>query len=322
AGAGRGTGAVRVAAGMALAAAAGLLVTLALLDLFPVALAVGVAAAATMGASGLVALGGALVLGAALAGLPGTLVALAGAGGAALLARSGQAGAARSGLVIYGIFALPLMAALAAPDIPVADHRALFLALTLLPLCGAVLVGLGWALSLALLRRSTEGRAGALRAMGWTMAALLAATVMALAKGAALVVLLATTSLVGGTGVIRADALLSALMADPAGHGWLIALVMLPVLPIVVHLLIVLTGVQGLWPLPVRHTVAARIETSPDSPGAALGAGLGLALLWALPLLAIAAGLWGLWSGLGPALHAMLGQYLAALEMIAARGAP
>lgn len=304
----------RVVSGGALGICALAVPGLALLGALPAALALGAAGAVVLGASGLSVLGGALVLGAALLGPVPLVLALAGLGGAVLLTRQGRPATGLFGLYLYGVFVLPLLPVLAAPGAAWAEHGALFAALLLLPLAGALADGAGWVLSLALLRRSLEGN----RPAGWIASALAAAGAMALLKGLALVALaVAVARLSPPGGFLAPGPALAALAEAPGTRLWLIAVLLLPMVPMLLHLAMVLAGVHGLWPQGLRDRVATLVETSPQGRARALAGGLGLAGLWALPLLLLGAGLWGLGAALFPALTAAAEGYGAALSALA-----
>jgi hypothetical protein len=121
-----------------------------------------------------------------------------------------------------------------------------------------------------------------------------------------------------GLWAVLAGALLAAIHEAPRDYLWLYAMLFSTILPTAAHGLLSLLGVQGLWPRRLRRPVAAWVEGATASPLAYLRAGLGLGLIWTLPLLALVGLTWLLWALGGEAVATALGHYFDLLLWLAA----
>ena len=94
---------------------------------------------------------------------------------------------------------------------------------------------------------------------------------------------------------------------DPGAYVWLYLMLFSTLVPTLLHACLSLLGVQGLWPRRLRRRAAGWVEAAPRSPLHAVGASLGLGLIWALPVLLLGVVLWAAWHVAGPGVVAFLG---------------
>ncbi len=198
-------------------------------------------------------------------------------------------------------------------DLP-EDERALFLFLAVLPLLNALFDTLSCAVTLTLMRRGLRSRLPLL----WGLLDLILACLLFLALGTALIVVIHGLNTLAGVPLVDLPALLAAIHETPRDDLWLYAMLFSTIRPTAAHGLLSLLGVQGIWPRRLRRPVAAWVEGATASPLAYLRAGLGLGLIWTLPLLALAGLTWLLWALGGEAVATALGHYFDLLLWLAA----
>jgi hypothetical protein len=286
-------------------------------------LAIGLAGAAALAfalaGAAAAALPGAAAVGvaAALAGAAAVGVAVGGAAAAVFaivrLDARGQPRLARAGVTIGILAALVLTGAvLDWTDMP-EEGRAVFLFLAVLPLLNALVDTLSYAVTLTFLRRGLRARLPLL----WGLADLLVACVLFLALGATLVAAVHGLNGLAGVPLVDLGALFAGVYTAPWDYFWLIAMLFSTILPTVLHFLVSLLGLQGLWPRAWRRPVADWIGEADRSALRAVRAALALAFVWWVPLVVLGAGIWGLWALGGGLVRAALALYLEGLLWIA-----
>ena len=192
--------------------------------------------------------------------------------------------------------------------------RSLFLFLAVLPLMNALFDVVSYAVTLALIRRGL--RSGL--PIFWGLADLALACVLLLGLGATLVAVIHGLNVAAGVPFIDLPGLFDGVQDDPGAYVWLYLMLFSTLLPTLLHGLLSLLGLQGIWPFGLRRPVAGWVAAANGSPLHAIRASLGLSLIWALPLLGLAGVLWGIWHFAQPALMAGLRLYLDGLLWIAA----
>ena len=194
------------------------------------------------------------------------------------------------------------------------DVRSLFLFLAVLPLINALFDVVSYAVTLTLIRRGLRAKLPFLLGL----ADLGLACVLLLGLGATLVAVIHGLNLLAGVPFIDLPALFAGVQAEPGAYVWLYLMLFSTLLPTLLHGMLSLLGLQGIWPLGLRRPVAGWVAAAPASPLHELRASLSLSLVWALPLLALACVLWLIWHYAQPALVAGLQIYLDGLLWIAA----
>ncbi|MEI4232725.1 hypothetical protein [Roseovarius sp. D22-M7] len=194
------------------------------------------------------------------------------------------------------------------------DRRSLFLFLAVLPLINALFDVVSYALTLSLIRRGPRSGLPFL----WGLADLGLACGLLLGLGAVMVAVIHGLNLLAGVPFLDLPALFAGVEADPGAYVWLYLMLFSTLAPTLLHGMLSLLGVQGIWPRVLRRPVAGWVEAAPAGPLHALRASFSLSLVWALPLLALLGVLWLIWHYAQPALMAGLQLYLDGLVWIAA----
>lgn len=282
----------------AVAGAVALAVAVALAGAVALALAVGVAAAGAVG----------------LAGPAAVPVAFA----VDWLDNSGRPRLARW-LVTLSAFLAWLLAATFAPWEEANDiWRSVFIFLGVFPLLNALFDVVSYAVTLSLIRRGLRAPLPVL----YGVADLGVALLLFLGLGVTLVAVVSLLNAIAGTDILDVSALLQDVEANPHAYWWLYAMVFSTILPTVLHALLALLGIQGIWPLRIRRPVAAWVAEADRTQLANLRAALALGLLWAVPVWALIALGWGAWHLAGDIALWLAERYLDVLQAIAARLAP
>lgn len=176
------------------------------------------------------------------------------------------------------------------------ERKAILVFLAVLPLINGLYDALSYALTLALSRKGLSTRWAPL----WGLLDLALGAVLFLALGATMVTVIALLNALGTAPVYDLGALFAGLRASPGDYWWLYLILFSTLAPTALHILVAALAVQG-WFIfqPPRRAVARWIEAAPVSHPAAVGGCLAQALIWWLPLMALALGGWALWQFIG-----------------------
>lgn len=195
-----------------------------------------------------------------------------------------------------------------------ADGKALVVFLAVLPLINGLYDALSYAITLALSRKGLSTRWAPL----WGLADLALGAVLFLALGATMVAVIAVLNAIGTAQIYDLAALFEGLRTTPGDYWWLYLILFSTLAPTALHILVAALAVQG-WVAfqRARRAVARWTEAAPVSHPAAVKGCLFQALIWWLPLMALAALGWALWQITGTAAGATGLFYLDRLEGLA-----
>ena len=220
---------------------------------------------------------------------------------------------ARLGLTIGVVAAITLSASMIDWTVVPNHVRSIFLFLGVLPLLNALFDTASYAVTLTFLRRGLRARLPLL----WGLADLAVAGVLFLALGATLVAAVHGLNGLAGVPLLDLGALFAGVYTAPGDYVWLYLMLFSTILPTALHFAVSLLGVQGLWPRAWRRPVADWIGEADRSALRAVRAALALTFVWWVPLMALGAGIWGLWALGGGLVRAALALYFERLLWIA-----
>ena len=226
---------------------------------------------------------------------------------------------ARQGLalgVVTLAWALALLAVALIFDIGTlpAEWKAFLVFLAVLPLMNGLYDALSYALTLALSRKGLGTRWAPL----WGLLDLALGAVLFLVLGATMVGVIAALNAIGTAPLYDLGALFAGLRASPGEYWWLYLILFSTLAPTALHILVAALAVQGWFVFQrPRRAVAHWIDAAPVSHPAAVGGCLAQALIWWLPLMALALGGWALWQFIGTWATAAGLAYLDILEGLA-----
>ena len=191
-----------------------------------------------------------------------------------------------------------------------------FMFLAVLPLINGLYDALSYAITLALSRKGLSTRWAPL----WGLLDLALGAVLFLILGATMVGVIAALNAIGTAPLYDLGALFAGLRASPGEYWWLYLILFSTLAPTALHILVATLAVQGWFVFQrPRRAVARWIEAAPASHPAAVGGCLAQALIWWLPLMALALGGWALWQVIGTGAAAAGLVYLDLLEALARR---
>lgn len=159
-------------------------------------------------------------------------------------------------------------------------YRILFLFMAVLPVFNALFDVMSFAFTLSLVRLGMASP----RPWLWGLADLGLACILFLALGATLVLVVHVLNLLAGVPFIDLQALFGGIHDRPSDYIWLYLTLFSTILPTSLHAVIALISLQGWCPRYFRSRLSDWIANSPQSPLYAIGASLGLGLLWAVPV--------------------------------------
>ena len=173
---------------------------------------------------------------------------------------------------------------------------AIIIFLAVFPLINGLYDAISYAITLALSRKGLATRWAPL----WGLLDLALGAVLFLILGATMVAVIALLNAIGTAPLYDLGALFSGLRASPGDYWWLYLILFSTLAPTALHILVAALAVQGwfIFQTP-RRAVARWIEAAPVSHPAAVGGCLAQALIWWLPLMALAFGGWALWQFIG-----------------------
>jgi hypothetical protein len=171
---------------------------------------------------------------------------------------------------------------------------------------------ISYALTLALMRRGLRARLPFL----WWLLDLVLSGVLFVLLGAALMITIKALTLSTGLPVVDLGTLSASLQAVPGAYSWLWLMLMTTMVPTLLHAALAILGAQGLWPRTLRRPVAAWVERAGEGSVQSLRASLGLSIIWVLPMLLLALGVWIIWLVVQPSIIGAFQRYLALLSAV------